>query len=335
MTDETLPTTDEAESLELSVEPAAASLRLDAYLSAVVEGWSRSRLQRLIADGDVLVNGRPAKPSQKLKAGDTIDIELAEPPAARFEPENIPLDIVFEDEFLAVVNKPAGMVVHPGAGVSGGTLANAIAFHFGLADEGRPNIDRTTVSGSEPDRVGIVHRLDKDTSGLIVVAKDEKTHEALAEQFRDRSVYKSYIALVHGHIRDTAGKIERPIARDRWHRTKMTVAANGRYALSLWKLRERFEKFTLVDVEIKTGRTHQIRVHLASINHPVVGDATYNEGRDKTIANVDIKKAVEKLGRVFLHSAALAFTHPSTGVRHKFEAPLPAELDDLLNLLRS
>jgi 23S rRNA pseudouridine1911/1915/1917 synthase len=184
------------------------------------------------------------------------------------------------------------------------------------------------VGGS--DRIGIVHRLDKDTSGLIVVAKDEQTAEALSKQFHDREVEKSYIALVHGVVEQNSGTIDRPIARDRHHRTKMTVAANGRNAVTLWRVRQRFEKFTLLDVDIKTGRTHQIRVHLASINHPVVGDATYNAGRDKTIADTRIKKAVEHLGRVFLHSQRLAFTHPKTGDRMEFAQPLPAELEKLL-----
>jgi 23S rRNA pseudouridine1911/1915/1917 synthase len=183
------------------------------------------------------------------------------------------------------------------------------------------------------DRVGIVHRLDKDTSGLIVVAKDEQTHEALADQFRTRDVFKSYITLVHGSPRENSGTIDRPIARDTRHRTKMTVAPIGRHALSLWKIRQRFEKFTLLDVEIKTGRTHQIRVHLASINHPVVGDATYNEGRDNTIADNEIKKAVEKLGRFFLHAEKLSFNHPMTGERLSFAADLPDELKQFLNLL--
>ncbi len=166
-----------------------------------------------------------------------------------------------------------------------------------------------------------------------MVAKDEQTHEALAEQFRDRTVQKKYVALVHGNIAENSGKIERPIARDRWHRTKMTVAANGRHALSLWKVRERFEKFTLLEVDIKTGRTHQIRVHLASINHPVVGDATYNEGRDNTIANAEVRKAIEKLNRFFLHSQRLTFTHPKTGERLTFTSELPTELAQLLKLL--
>jgi pseudouridine synthase, RluA family len=283
------------------VEPDAGK-RLDAFLSEQIEGWSRARLQRLITDGDVLVNQKTAKASYRIHEGDEIDVDLVEAPTAVFEPEDIPLDIVFEDVYLAVINKPAGMVVHPGAGNSSGTLANAIAFHFssplrhGEAGEDQVGL----IDGSVPpsaggenatsaERVGIVHRLDKDTSGLIVVAKDEETHELLSNQFRDRVVTKQYVALVHGSPRENTGTIDRPMARDRWHRTKMTVAANGRNALTMWKVRKRFDKFALVEVEIKTGRTHQIRVHLASINHPIVGDGTYNEGRDNTVNDVDVK----------------------------------------------
>ena len=331
-----------------TIDNEAAGKRLDAFLSQGVEGWSRSRLQRLIDGGDVLVNGKPAKPSYKLRKGDEIDVDLVDEPVARFEPEDIPLEIVYEDEFLAVINKPAGMVVHPGAGVSSGTLANAIAWHFrseppavagGLAkptgtgqaiEPEQDAFDNPPFTSGGSDRVGIVHRLDKDTSGLILVAKDEKTHEALAEQFRSRTVEKSYVALVHGSPRENKGTIDRPIARDRWHRTKMTVAANGREALSIWNVRQRFEKFTLLEVEIKTGRTHQIRVHLASINHPVVGDATYNEGRDNTIANAEIRKSVQKLNRFFLHAERLAFTHSETAERLSFSSELPIELKALL-----
>lgn len=297
---------------------------MDAFLATEIEGWSRSRLQRLIENGDVLVNTKEAKASYKVREGDEIDVDLTEQPAAKFEPENIPLDIVFEDEFLAVINKPAGMIVHPGAGVTSGTLANAIAYHFEVSDP----------QAAIRNRVGIVHRLDKDTSGLIVVAKDEQTHEALAEQFRAREVYKSYIALVHGNPQENSGTIDRPLARDRWHRTKMTVAANGRSALSIWKVKKRFEKFALLEVEIKTGRTHQIRVHLASINHPVVGDVTYNEGRDNTIADHDMKRAVETLNRVFLHAEKLSFTHPRTQERVELEQQIPLELNALLEKLK-
>ena len=354
--------TTESSSSILHPSPDDAGKRLDAYLTEQIEGWSRSRLQRLIENGDILVNEKEAKASYKLHDGDVIDVDLTEAPVAKFEPENIPLDIVFEDEYLAVINKPAGMVVHPGAGVSSGTLANAIAWHFrseppavagGLTRETSASRDPdgqppATAGGSDllsanaltqnefqiRNRVGIVHRLDKDTSGLIVVAKDEQTHEALAEQFRNRTVSKSYVALVHGSPRDNTGTIDRPIARDRWHRTKMTVARSGRVALSLWKVRQRFEKFALLDVDIKTGRTHQIRVHLASINHPVVGDATYNEGRDNTISDSDTKRAVESLNRFFLHAEKLAFTHPVTGEGVAFDRPIPVELEAFLQNLR-
>lgn len=298
--------------------------RLDAYLASRLESWSRSRLQRLIEGGDVLVNGRPSKSSYKLRAGDEIEVDLINIPTSEFEPENLPLDIIHEDAYLAVINKPAGMIVHPGAGASSGTLANAIAWHF--------RSEPSALAGRS-DRVGIVHRLDKDTSGLIVVAKDEVTAEELSTQFHDRNVTKSYIALVHGSPNENSGKIDRPIARDRWHRTKMSVAANGRPSLSIWKVRKRFEKFTLLDVEIKTGRTHQIRVHLASINHPVVGDPTYNEGRDNSIANAEIKTAVGKLGRFFLHAEKLSFTHPKTGKRMEFKQDLPPELKQVIELL--
>ncbi len=341
---------EQSNGLILRVDGSGSGKRLDAFLAEHIEGWSRSQLQKLIENGDVLVNEKPAKASYKLRDGDELDIDLTVEPAARFEPENIPLDIVFEDEHLAVINKPAGMVVHPGAGVQSGTLANAIAWHFKsvprmaagdqsvppasaggqFADPGSTNWPPALAGGS--DRAGIVHRLDKDTSGLIVVAKDEQTHEALAEQFRRRQVFKSYVALVHGSPRDNSGTIDRPIARDRWHRTRMTVAANGRQAISLWKVRQRFEKFTLLEVEIKTGRTHQIRVHLASINHPVVGDWTYNEGRDNTINDSDIKRAVESMNRFFLHAEKLSFIHPRTGEQLSFTSELPEELNSLLGL---
>ena len=320
-----------------------AGIRLDAFLAERISGWSRSRLQRVIDAGDVLVDQRASKSSYKLKEGDEVDVDLTEPPTAQFEPENIPLDIVYEDDFLAVINKPAGMIVHPGAGITSGTLANAIAWHFNLQNS-VPKPARSKAESfqypaasngdaSSEHRVGIVHRLDKGTSGLILVAKDSETQEALGDQFRNRTVHKSYIALVHGSPRESSGIIDRRIARDRWHRTKMTDAANGRNALTHWKVRQRFEKFTLLDVDIKTGRTHQIRVHLASINHPVVGDETYNEGRDNTIADVALNQAVGRLGRQFLHAGRLAFDNPRTGERMLFTAGLPDELNEILGLL--
>ena len=327
---------EETASASFTVTANDAGKRIDAFLAENIEGWSRSRLQRLIDDGDVLVNEKPAKPSYKLHENDEVEVDLVELPTTRFEPENIPLDVVYEDEFLAVINKPAGMVVHPGAGVSSGTLANALAYHFGIESIDLPPgtaADEQTKIENLKSRIGIVHRLDKDTSGLIVVAKNENIHDALSEQFRGREVEKTYVALVHGSPRENKGKIDKPIARDRWHRTKMTVAANGRPSLSLWKVRQRFEKFTLLEVDIKTGRTHQIRVHLASINHPVVGDETYNEGRDNTIADIDIRNAVRKMNRFFLHSEKLAFIHPHTKERLRFIVSPPIELKELLDLL--
>lgn len=305
--------------LTFTVAETDGGKRLDAFLTENVEGWSRSRLQRLITEGDVLVNEKQVKPSYRLHENEEIEVELVELAAAKFEPENIPLDIIFEDEYLAVINKPAGMVVHPGAGVQSGTLANAIAYHF--------NFEESAGSGEPTElRVGIVHRLDKDTSGLIVVAKNDEIHEELSDQFREREVYKNYVALVHGSPLDTSGKIDAPIGRNKHNRLRMKIANHGRNALSLWKVRKRFEKFTLLDVEIKTGRTHQIRVHLASINFPVVGDEIYNEGRDNTVNDVNIRNAIKSLNRFFLHAEKLSFTHPKTKERMDFALPLPPEL---------
>jgi 23S rRNA pseudouridine1911/1915/1917 synthase len=313
-----------------------AGKRLDAFLAEKIEGWSRSRLQKLVADGDALVNEKESKPSYKLRANDVIEIELTELPAVEFAPENIPLEVVYEDEFLAVVNKPAGMVVHPGAGVSSGTLANALAFKFKIKNEelkSEQGADEQSKIDNLKAKVGIVHRIDKDTSGLILVAKTQEIHEALSEQFRNREVFKSYIALVHGELETDAGEIDEPIAREKHNRTKMAVRAHGRNALSLWKVKKRFEKFTLLAVEIKTGRTHQIRVHLAHLNHPIVGDETYNAGRDKTVFDLKVRKAIQDLGRFFLHAEKLSFTHPATKERLNFTAPLPDELTDFLELL--
>ena len=310
--------------------------RLDVYLAENIDGWSRSRLQRLIENEDVLVNDKAVKPSYKIRGGEEIEIDLVEAPVARFEPENIPIDIVFEDDFLAVINKGAGMVVHPGAGVQSGTLANAIAWHFKFQNSNSKLAIESGIWNLESetrDRVGIVHRLDKDTSGLIVVAKTDEIHEALSEQFRERQVYKSYVALVHGSPEKNMGKVEAAIARNKHNRLRMKVATHGRSALSLWTVRKRYEKFTLLDIEIKTGRTHQIRVHMAYINHPVVGDEIYNEGRDNTVADITMRNAIASMPRFFLHAEQLSFTHPKTQERMEFTQPLPDELTDFLKLL--
>lgn len=305
------------EPLLTRIGPEHVGLRLDAYLASQIEGWSRARLQRLIDNEDVLVNGKVAKPSYKLREHDEIEVDLITPPSDFFTPENIPLDIVYEDETLAVVNKPAGLVVHPAAGTPSGTLANALAYHFEqLRDRGV--------------RPGIVHRLDRDTSGLLVVAKTAAALEHLSDQFRDRTVFKSYVALVHGRVAANSGKIDQPLARDRTNRTRMAVVRGGRNALTLYRVREAFERFTLLDVELKTGRTHQIRVHLAWLKHPVVGDETYGGGRDNTIPDPQLRARVRNLKRQFLHAEKLGFTHPATNEFVKFESPLPPELSDLL-----
>src|ERR1043166_3578828 len=302
------------------IGPEHAGTRLDVYLASQFEGWSRARLQRLIENEDVLVNGKVAKPSYKLREHDEIEVELIAPPAAFFTPENIPLEIVYEDETLAVVNNPAGLVVHPAAGTPSGTLANALAYHFQqLPDRGV--------------RPGIVHRLDRDTSGLLVVAKTEAALENLSDQFRDRTVFKSYLALVHGRMASNSGKIDQPLARDPSNRTRMAVVRGGRNALTLYRVRHAFERFTLLDVELKTGRTHQIRVHLAWLKHPVVGDETYGGGRDNTIQDPQLRARVRNLKRQFLHAEKLGFKHPVSQEFVKFESALPKDLTELLAAL--
>lgn len=312
------------EPLTFQVAFADAGVRLDSYLASRIEGWSRARLQRLIDSEEILVNGKPAKPSYKLREHDELEVELTTPAAERFTPEPIPIEIVYEDETLVVVNKPAGLVVHPAAGIHSGTLANALAYHFQqLPDSG---------AGVRP---GIVHRLDRDTSGLMVVAKTEAALEHLSDQFRDRSVFKSYVALVHGRLSTDSGRIDQPLARDPANRTRMAVVRGGRSALSLYRVRQRFDRFTLLDVELKTGRTHQIRVHLAWLKHPVVGDETYGAGRDNTIQDARLRAQVRNLGRHFLHAEKLAFTHPQTNERVEFSTPAPPELSDLLQHLEA
>ena len=307
------------ESLTFKIGANDAGVRLDAFLASQIPGWSRARLQRLIENEDVLVNGKLSKPSYKLREHDDVEVELIVPATTSFTPEAIPIEIVYEDQTLVVVNKPAGLVVHPAAGIHSGTLANALAYHF----QQLPNASSV--------RPGIVHRLDRDTSGLLVVAKTEAALEDLADQFRARSVYKSYVALVHGRVATDSVRVDQPLARDPSNRTRMAVVRGGRSALSVFRVQRRFNRFTLLDVEIKTGRTHQIRVHLAWLKHPVVGDETYGGGRDNTIQNAKLRAHVRNLGRHFLHAGRLAFTHPETRKRVDFYSPLPAELSSLLS----
>jgi len=313
---------EDLQSLTFRVDEQTAGQRLDVFLADHVAGWSRARLQKAIAAGEVTVEGRQEKPSYKLRLNEEIEAELVPAAANFFAPENIPLEIVFEDDDLIIINKPAGMVVHPAAGVRSGTLVNALAYHFqklsGLGGSIRP---------------GIVHRLDRDTSGLLVVAKTEAAHEHLADQFRERKVFKSYMALVHGTFARDSGSIEEPIARDPRQRTRMAVVRGGRPATSVYKVRRRYERFTLLDVQIKTGRTHQIRVHLAWVKHPVVGDPAYGGGRDNTVNDPKLRSQIGKLGRHFLHAEQLGFQHPRTGEALRFTAPLPDDLQRFLSYL--
>jgi len=318
-----MPTPDKVstEAQLLIVEEGAAGARIDSFLASRITDTSRTRIQRAVEDGEVLVNDRAVKPSYRLRAGDLVEVDLLAPPPLALAAEPIPLNILFEDEDLVVVDKPAGMVVHPGAAVESGTLANALAYHF----------DRLSGSAGRI-RPGIVHRLDKETSGLLVVAKNDLAHEKLSDQFRDRLVFKMYIALVYGRVSQARGEIEARIGRSHHNRTRMAVLRGGagRPAHTLFEVAATYNEFTLLKVRIKTGRTHQIRVHMAHIGHPVVGDATYGQGRENSIRSAQTRARVKALGRHFLHSAQLGFAHPRTGETLEFTSPLPAELDRFL-----
>jgi 23S rRNA pseudouridine1911/1915/1917 synthase len=312
--------------IAFSVAPEDAHSRLDQLLAAKLKNISRSRIQQLIAAEKILVNEVPAKASLKLRGGETIAI-LGDPQPKPLKAiaEDIPLQIVYEDDDLAVINKPAGMMVHAGAGATDdarnrGTLVNALLHHM-------KNLSR--VSGDV--RPGIVHRLDKETSGLIVVAKNDEAHRKLGAQFAAREVRKQYIALVHGWLKKDSGTIDQSISRDRLRRTRMTTRAQGgRSAVTHYhvvrRLDTKFGKFTLLELKIDTGRTHQIRVHMAALGHPVVGDATY--GAPRKILG---KSAAITLPRNFLHAAELQFRHPSTGATVALKSALPSELQQFLH----
>lgn len=297
--------------------------RLDRFLQESLPNLSRSQIQRMVEAQEVLVSGNPSKASYRIRGTEQIRICHQPTSPTKLEPEPIPLEILFEDEDLAVVNKPAGLVVHSGAGVRSGTLVNALLHHF------------KKLSSSGPDlRPGIVHRLDKQTSGLMLVAKNDEAHLRLSMQFQAREVIKKYTALVHGRLERKTGEITSAIGRDRVNRVKMTVrATKARQAYTLFQVLEQFERFTLVQLEIKTGRTHQIRVHLSSIHHPVVGDTLY--GAPARIVLPGQCHPVATLARNFLHATWLEFTHPRTLESMRFKVTLPEELSLFLQRLRN
>jgi 23S rRNA pseudouridine1911/1915/1917 synthase len=289
-----------------------AGRRLDLFLASRLTELSRTRIQELIGEGRVRLNERLTQASHRLSAGEVIEIEAAPRPPLSAEPEEIPIALLHEDADFLVVNKPAGMVVHPGAGARSGTLVNALLFHLG------------SLSGAGGSlRPGIVHRLDRGTSGAILVARNDAAHRALADQFRARTVHKTYLALLHGRMARDAGSITQPIARDTRQRTRMSAKqGTGREARTDWRALLRLGNYTLVAAEPRTGRTHQIRAHFAAGGHPAVGDTLYGAPRQARAG----RATLPALGRVFLHAARLEFAHPRTGEAVEVRAPLAPEL---------
>jgi 23S rRNA pseudouridine1911/1915/1917 synthase len=308
----------ETDTLEFIVGEEDAEERLDKFVSENTPEWvSRSVVQSAIKEKKIRVNGKPKKQSYKVKSGDMIHLDIPKKPEIKIEPENIPLDIIYEDDSIIVINKPPDMIVHPVPNVSSGTLVNALLFHFSQFKE-----------WEEVQRPGIVHRLDKDTSGVMIVAKTEVALKKLAEQFHDRKNRKEYITIVEGSVKNDHGQIEKPLARHIKNRVKMTVDFSGKYALSQYKVIKRFSELaTLVMVEIKTGRTHQIRVHMRSIGNPVLGDEVYSFRNTKA----------KELGckRQMLHALKLGVFHPETGEWMEFIAKLPEDFKNTIRLLSS
>jgi 23S rRNA pseudouridine1911/1915/1917 synthase len=302
---------------EFTVDPDSVGLRLDVFLAGLLPRHSRSQLQRLIKGGDATISGRAAKSNSTLRAGDVVAIEIPDAAPATPAAQNLALPVLFQDDDVIVVDKPAGMVVHPAAGHVEGTLVNALLFHA----------DNLSGIGGE-QRPGIVHRLDRGTSGLMVVAKNDAAHRELTRQFHDREVEKEYIALAWGDVH-AGRRIDLPVGRDPVHREKMsTRARRARTAVTRITAARELRGVTLLHVAIATGRTHQIRVHLSAIGHPIVGDQTYGGVRHRMPAAL---RAVERLERPFLHAARLAFTHPREGTRMEFECPLPPDLQGVLD----
>ncbi len=298
--------------MKINVE--ASGTRLDVFLTEYLTDLTRSRIQKLIADGDIMVDGKPARSNQKLKIGDEVEVNVPEPKKTEIEAEEIPLDIVYEDKHMLVVNKPQGMVVHPAAGNYTGTLVNALMSHCG-----------DNLSGINGEiRPGILHRIDKDTSGLLLVAKDDAAHLGLSEQIKAHSLTREYLCIVHGKIKEDSGTIDAPIGRDPKDRKKMTITdRNSRNAVTHFFVLERFEKYTFIKCRLETGRTHQIRVHMSKNSHPIVGDATY--GR---------KKEEFKLNGQLLHACKVGFIHPVTSEYMEFERDVPEYFEGVLDSLR-
>ena len=313
------------ESCCLQVTAEHVATRLDRFLDEQLPELTRSQIKRLIDEGAVTLDGAASKAGIKLRGGETVRVVLPEPAAALVQPEAIPLAVLYEDSALIVVNKPAHLVVHPAPGHGGGTLVNALLHHCrdlsGVGGELRP---------------GIVHRLDKGTSGVMVATKDDRTHQSLARQFKAHSIRRRYRALVYGLLPETGGTVDMPIGRHPVHRKKMSTAArNGRRAVTHWKTLRRYEedRLTLVDLQLETGRTHQIRVHLAEMNHPVVGDPLYgNSSRAKAVGDATLRQMLGRLDRQFLHAWQLGFEHPDRATM-LFQAALPQELQEILDYL--
>ena len=316
-----MPVSRSGERLEFVVPPDYSGHRLDRFLVSQLPALSRSQIQSLIDEGRVLVDGGALKASHHVASGETVDIEIPPAPPAGVEAEPISLDILYEDEDLAVVNKPAGMIVHPGAGADAGTLVAALLNRFGDAG-------LSTIGG--PLRPGIVHRLDKDTSGAILVARTNEAHRKLVEDFRERRIEKTYVALLHGSIKGQSGSVELAIARDLRRRSRMTARRReGREARTDWRVLLRLKNYTLIEAGLHTGRTHQIRVHFSALSCPVVGDTLYGAPRQERAASVPLPP----LNRNFLHAARIAFVHPRTGKQIEVRAPLPPQLVDYLAAL--
>lgn len=304
----------------LIVPPELSGKRADSALPHLLEGLTRSQIKRLIEEKCVLVGGEPVKPSRKLEAGDIVQAVLPEPEPLDVLPEDIPLGIIYEDEYIAVVDKPPGMAVHPGAGVRSGTLVNALLYRCR---------DLSGIGGKI--RPGIVHRLDKDTSGVMVVAKNDAAHNSLVNQFKSRTVGKKYLAIVEGDLRKDSGEFSSKIGRHPVDRKRMSSKAKtGREAFTQWRVIKRFKDAALVEAEPKTGRTHQIRVHFSENGFPILADAVYGHRKQKSPA---IAAAAKKIGRQALHASKIRFIHPQSGEIMEFTAPLPADLSEALNIL--